>query len=75
MRLKAYQMDVIVGCQNEGCIQALALAGVGSASTMVISGSVALLGDIVYWLEARGNCLRSKLEAHQNTGAPPVGNE
>lgn len=56
MKLQANQINVLVGCQNEGCIQALALAGVVSATTLVVSGSVALVGDIVYWLEARGKC-------------------
>lgn len=60
MTLKAYQVGVFARCQNEGCIELLALAGLISAASFVVSGSVAVVGDTVYWLEAKGQCLKKE---------------
>jgi len=57
MSLQANQVEAFVGCQNEGCLELLVLAGVVSATTFVVSGSIAVVGDVVYWLEAKGQCL------------------
>ena len=58
MVIKAYQLEAFYGCSNEGCVELLVLAGVVTASSVVISGSVAVVGDIVYWLEAQRQCAR-----------------
>ena len=57
MTLKAYQIAAFGGCRNEGCAELLVLAGAVSATSLVISGSIAVVGDAVYWLERRGRCL------------------
>jgi len=56
MSLQTNQVEAFVGCQNEGCVELLALAGVVSAATFVVSGSIAVVGDVVYWLEAKSQC-------------------
>lgn len=56
MTLQPYQVGVFVGCQNEGCIELLVAAGVISAASFVVSGSIAVVGDVVYWLEAKHRC-------------------
>lgn len=56
MVLRPYQVDAFLGCQNEGCAALLVLAGAVTAASAVISGSVAVVGDSVYWLEAQGQC-------------------
>ena len=38
-------------------ISVLVIAGAVSATSLVISGSIAVVGDAVYWLERRGRCL------------------
>lgn len=43
-------------CHNEGCAVMLASLGIISAATAVVSGSVALVGNIVYWVERQGQC-------------------
>ena len=57
MTLKAYQIAAFGGCRNEGCAELLVIAGAVSATSLVISGSIAVVGDAVYWLERRGRCL------------------
>ena len=60
MTLESYQVASIAGCSNEGCVALLAAAGVVSATTAVVSGSVVVVGNVVYWLEEKGQCLDRK---------------
>lgn len=46
----------IGGCYNDGCALMLASMGIISAASAVISGSVAIIGNIAYWAERRGRC-------------------
>ncbi len=57
MTLKAYQVAAFGGCRNEGCAELLVIAGAVSATSLVISGSIVVVGDAVYWLERRSRCL------------------
>lgn len=57
MNLNAYQIAAFGGCRNAGCGELLVLAGAVSAASLVVSGSVVVVGEVVYWLEARGRCL------------------
>lgn len=65
MTLEAYQVGALGGCRNEGCAALLVVAGVVSATTAVISGSVVVVGNVVYWLEEKGQCKMRKLKADQ----------
>jgi len=56
MVVRAYQIAAFAQCSNEGCAELLVLAGAVSAASLVVSGSIALVGDTVYWLEARTRC-------------------
>ena len=58
MVLKPHQVDALIGCQNEGCGALLVLAGVVAAASVVVSGSVAVVGDTIYWLQDEGQCRR-----------------
>jgi hypothetical protein len=44
-------------CGGRECAALLAALGVVSAASVVISGSVAVVGNAVYWFEHRGRCL------------------
>ncbi|WP_235943438.1 hypothetical protein [Zoogloea dura] len=57
MTLQAYQVAAFGGCRNEGCAELLVLAGAVSAASFVVSGSVVVVGEVVYWLEAKGRCM------------------
>lgn len=60
MTLEAHQVASIAGCSNEGCVALLAAAGVISAATAVVSGSVVVVGNVAYWLEEKGQCMKRK---------------
>lgn len=44
-----------ISCQNEGCLIAL----IPAATSAIISGSIVLIGNVIYWLEEQGRCLIS----------------
>jgi hypothetical protein len=45
-------------CAGDGCVAMLAAAGFVTAASVVVSGSIAVVGNAVYWLERRGRCVR-----------------
>ena len=59
MTLDAVQIASLGGCSNHGCVTLLAVAGATAAASTVISGSIAIVGNVVYWLERQGQCARS----------------
>jgi hypothetical protein len=56
--LAPVQVAAIQGCSNQGCAVLLAAAGATAAASLVVSGSIAIVGNIVFWLEKQGSCLR-----------------
>ena len=57
--LEATLVNVTANCQNEECIIALLVPSVASA---VVSGSIVIVGNVVYWLEKQGKCLPRRFE-------------
>jgi len=43
-----------VSCQNEGCLITL----IPAAASAVVSGSIVVVGNVIYWLEKQGKCQR-----------------
>lgn len=58
MVLDVHQIGGFGGCANEGCATLLVGMGAVAAASAVISGSIAVAGNVVYWLERRGQCFR-----------------
>ncbi len=58
MVLDVEQVGFFGGCANQGCVALLVGAGVVTAATAVVSGSIAVVGNIVYWFERQGQCNR-----------------
>ena len=58
MVLDIEQVGFFGGCANQGCVALLVGAGVVTAATAVVSGSIAVAGNIVYWFERQGQCSR-----------------
>jgi hypothetical protein len=56
MVLAIEQVGFFGGCANQGCVALLVGAGVVTAATAVVSGSIAVAGNIVYWFERQGQC-------------------
>jgi hypothetical protein len=59
MTLQPVQVASIGGCSNDGCVALVAMAGATAAASTIISGSIAVAGNVVYWLERQGQCARS----------------
>jgi hypothetical protein len=59
MTLQPVQLASLGGCANSGCAALLGVVGVTAAASTVISGSIAVVGNVVYWLERRGQCARA----------------
>ena len=53
-------------CWGDGCVAMLAAAGFVTAASVVVSGSIAVVGNAVYWLERQGRCARVR------EGTPPA---
>ena len=58
MVLDVEQVGFFGGCATQGCVALLVGAGVVTAATAVVSGSIAVAGNIVYWFERQGQCQR-----------------
>lgn len=54
--LETAVIGTIGHCSNDGCAVMLASMGIVSAASAVVSGSVAIIGNILYWAERRGQC-------------------
>ena len=63
MTLAVQQVGFVAGCRGESCLGALVFVGAVSASTAVVSGSVVVVGNVVYWMENRGRCLGSAMQS------------
>jgi hypothetical protein len=58
MVLDVHQVGYFGGCANNGCVALLVGVGAVATASAVISGSIAVVGNVVYWLERRGQCFR-----------------
>jgi hypothetical protein len=48
------------GCSGEACAAVLVTAGVVTVGSMVISGSIVVVGNAAYWIEEQARCLRGQ---------------
>jgi len=56
MTLQQVQVDAMIGCQNQACVAMILAVGATTAASVIVSGSVVVVGNIVYWLERRSAC-------------------
>ncbi len=56
MTLEVQQIGAFGGCVNDGCAVLLVGIGVVAVASAVVSGSIAVVGNVVYWVEQRGQC-------------------
>jgi hypothetical protein len=56
MELAPVQIAAIAGCGGGGCSALLVAAGATAAASVIISGSIVIAGNIVYWFERLGRC-------------------
>ena len=57
--LEAAYLGGFHSCAGDGCMAMLAAVGVVTAASVVVSGSIALVGNVVYWIERQGRCPRA----------------
>lgn len=58
MTLEVAVLASFHSCKGDACAAMLATAGVVTAASAVISGSIVVVGNMVYWFERRGGCAR-----------------
>lgn len=56
--LEAAVIGRFQGCVGDACTAMLLTAGAVTAASAVVSGSIALVGNVVYWIERQGRCTR-----------------
>jgi hypothetical protein len=56
MVLEGGQVAAIAHCENQGCIALIVGAGVVTAATVIVSGSIVVVGNIAYWFERKARC-------------------
>lgn len=58
MELTPVQIASISHCNQNECVAILAAATATAAASAVISGSIVVVGNVVYWFEKQGQCIR-----------------
>jgi hypothetical protein len=56
MELKAVQVAAFNACSGQGCDAAVLAAFGVTAVSAVVSGSIVVMGNVVYWAEHRADC-------------------
>jgi hypothetical protein len=59
MELEAVQLASLQGCHQHDCAAWLVAAGATAMASAVVSGSIAVVGNVVYWFERQGRCVRA----------------
>jgi hypothetical protein len=73
----AYVGGVPRYCVGDGCAIYLAAAGLVTAASVVVSGSIAIVGNALYWTEEQRQCGRAAERAEEKSaekGAAPAPN-
>jgi len=56
MTLRPEQIGYIGSCAGRDCVYVLVAFGAVAATSAVVSGSIVVVGNVVYWLEKQGKC-------------------
>jgi hypothetical protein len=56
MDLQSVQVGYIAGCSNQGCATLIVAAAATVTASAIISGSIVVIGNTVYWFEKQGRC-------------------
>lgn len=58
VELQPVQVQVVESCGGKECGAVLAAFGVVAVASTVVSGSIAVVGNVVFWMEEQGRCVR-----------------
>lgn len=56
--LEPVMLDHMHHCHGDECAAFLVLSGAVAAASVVISGSIMVLGNVAYWMERQERCKR-----------------
>ena len=56
MELKTVQVAAFNGCSGQGCDAAVLVSLGVTAASAIVSGSIVVVGNMVYWAEHRADC-------------------
>ena len=54
--LEGVQVAAIQRCENQACMALIVSAGVVTAATVIVSGSIVVVGNVASWLERKARC-------------------
>lgn len=69
MTLETAVVGNFQSCAGDACKAMLVATGAVTAATAVVSGSVALVGNMLYWFERQGQCARPAAAAEAAAAA------
>ena len=69
MELTLEKVEALDACSNHECVVQILGGALSLAASTVVSGSVALVGNIAFWLEKSANCKAPRASA---TASMPV---
>jgi len=58
MELQPVQIGGFGRCRDRECAVILVAAGATAAASAIVSGSIVVVGNVVYWFEKQGRCQR-----------------
>ena len=56
MTLTTEYIGVLDSCQSEDCLALFVIAGAVGATSLVVSGSITIIANVIYWLERKSEC-------------------
>jgi hypothetical protein len=69
VRLESAVVGSFQDCRGDACVALLVATGAVTAATAVVSGSLALIGNVAYWFERQGRCSRPDATPNPTTPA------
>ena len=69
VELQPVQVGAMERCGGKECGAVLAAYGVVAVASTVVSGSIAVVGNVVFWMEEQGRCVLSPGQ-RQGAAAP-----
>ena len=72
MELTVEKVQALDACSNHECVAQVLGEALTFATTAVVSGSVALVGNVAFWLEKSANCKPNRAPPSGTTQVPPA---
>jgi hypothetical protein len=72
MTLEMTRVGGFQSCSGDTCKALLVTTGAVTAASAVVSGSIALVGNVVYWFEKQGRCANAPPLAPGHAASAPA---